>query len=197
MAPTAVEEQMSEQTGDIVQLDLGTVDEIDYATYDPKAAGQVRTSFRLPPEGVVVTGQVADVVTITKNNSGYLNISAGPVQILDETYKGARVQYADFSAKRWKNQNTSFALQFLAACGIDARPTTPEEYKQLAEACAGRTFQFTVQWRGKNPDTGELIEGMENFPQNEDGTYQSMIRRGEGLKPIFANLRIRNLISAI
>jgi hypothetical protein len=194
-------------TADVSQMNLKPFDPIDYDNYDdgPKGGG---TSYAPPAEGRY-TGRIAalpddgsDVISSTnsfgRTQEGYLKVQLPDIEILEGTANGYKVKYTRLSSKKYAKKNGSQALDFLRACGIDARPQSEAELRSLLKQTVGRPFQFQLIWQAYDKNSETEIRGAENFPLLPDGvTRQSWIKdKFDDTKRWFANGTVRYFVSA-
>lgn len=178
---------------------LAPVEQLDlenYAVNKPK-------SFQLPQRGVYTLQAPAaftsDAFGVSK--AGALTVAIDPT-IVDGPHAGYTLRFTKVSAKTYKrnDQIVSQLGDYLNACGVQGKFKSPQALADAAESTANAVFQAELDWRGYKD--GFEIEGMTNFPKNEDGTYQSWVNHptakdADG-KPVrvFANLYIRNFLPA-
>lgn len=194
-------------SANVAQMDLKPFDILDFDNYDDGGSKNAGKSFAPPAEGRY-TGRVpqilddgSDVPSSTNNfgrtQEGYLKVELPVIDVLDSAANGYQVKYTRLSTKKYANRNGSQALDFLRACGIDARPTNEKELRAAIVSAAGRPFQFQLVWEAYNKDTQETTSGMDNFPTLADGTKQSFIRdEYDSSKRWFANGKVRYFVSA-
>jgi hypothetical protein len=95
---------------------------------------------------------------------------------------------------------------YLKACGVTGRVSgNPQELADAAEQTAGQVYEAVLDWRlyakGANADgTDLIIDGMENFPKDEQGNYvpfinhPTMTNEDGSPKRLWANLTINRFI---
>lgn len=176
---------------------LAPVEQIDLDSYPVNQ----KKSFQLPKRGVYTLQAPAafpsEAFGVSK--AGALTVTIDPT-IVGPTNEGYQLRFTKVSAKVYKRngENVSQLGDYLNACGIKGVFKTPQDLADAAEATANVTFQAELDWRGFKD--GFEIEGMTNFPKNEDGTYQGWVdhptakdAEGRAVR-VFANLYIRNFI---
>lgn len=193
-------------TADVAMMDLRPFDVIDFENYTE--GGGSGKSFGPPPEGRY-TGRVAqilddgtDVISSTNNfgrtQEGYLKVDLPLIEVLDQSANGYTIKYSRLSSKKYTARNGSQVLDFLRACGIDARPKNEAELRAAVKSAAGRPFQFQLVWEAYNKNSETTLSGEENFPLKSDGTRQSWIKdEFDDQKRWFANGKVRYYVSAI
>lgn len=153
---------------------LNPVEALDFANY----ADNKESTFRLPPKGVY-TLRAPDSfpsAAFTRTKAGSLQIQIDPT-IVGPTHEGFTVRYVKVSTKTFERNKTlvSQVGDYLRAHGFNGTLTDEQSIADAVEATAGLTYQAKLDWKSYNKRTGWAIEGMEKFPKNADGTYQSWI----------------------
>lgn len=72
-------------------------------------------------------------------------------------------------------QKVSQVGDYLKSCGFKGKLNNEQAIADAVESTAGGVYEAKLDWRGYNKRTGWSIEGMERFPRNADGTYQSWV----------------------
>lgn len=184
---------------DVVQDNLVEFDAIDYDKYEDGGASK---SYAPPMEG----RYFGKAPTITDESfgttkAGYLKVSLDPIELVnDATNSGYKVRFTNLSAKKYANREGSQVMDFLRACGINAKPKSVEELKAALKMASGRTFQFQLVWEAYNKDSQETTQGWENFPPNPQNPEQKLpyvIDSFDSNKRWFANGRVRYFVSAV
>ncbi len=106
--------------------------------------------------------------------AGALSVRIDPT-IVGPTNEGFTVRFTSVSAKVFDRNGSKVSQvgDYLKACGFEGKLTDEQAIADAVESTAGKTYQAKLDWRGYNKRTGYQIEGMEKFPKNADGTYQS------------------------
>ncbi len=190
---------MSTHMADIAQMDTVQFDPIDFEKYED--GGQSK-SYAPPPEGRYF-GR-APVITDESfglTQAGYLKVTVDPIEIVnDPGNSGYKVRFTNLSAKKYSNREGSQVMDFLRACGINARPKNVDELKAALKSASGRTFQFHLIWEAYNKDSQESTQGWENFPinpQNPEQRLPYVIDQFDTTKRWYANGRARYFVSAV
>ena len=136
------------------------------------------STFRLAPKGRY-TLRAPDSFTsasFTRTKSGNLQAQIDPT-IVGPTNEGATVRFVKVSAKAFEREGkyVSQIGDYLAACGFQGTLRDEQSIANAVEQTAGRVYEANLDWEASNYKTGFRVKGMENFPKNEDGTYQSWV----------------------
>jgi hypothetical protein len=166
----------------------------------PKGRYQVRAPESFPSEAFGRTAK-------TKA----LSVSIDPT-IIGPTNEGFTIRYTKVSAtpfKRKENGKETTVSQigdYLRAAGISGVLRTEQDLADAVEATANKVYEVELDWRAYSKKDGIefKVEGMENFPKLEDGTYQSWVNHPrlkdeeDPTKPlkVRANLSIDRFIPA-
>lgn len=181
---------------------LVTVDPLSLGDSYPEAR---RSTFQLAPKGTY-TVQAPDsfpTEAFGASQAGYLTAQIDPT-IVDGPHAGFQLKYQRVSAKPFqrKGETASIAGDYLIACGFRGNLNSPQDIADAIEATAGTTYEVKLDWRAENYQTKFKVEGMENFPRNADGTYQSWVEDPTSTNPdgtpkrLMARLFIREFIPA-
>lgn len=160
---------------------------------------QATKKFQLPPKGKYTVQAPTEfpAEAFTRSNSGALGIDISPT-IVGGAFDGFKIKYQRVYSTTWvdkKSQKTVSGIgNYLAANGVRGVLSDEQELANAVESTAGRTFEVILDWKAKR--NGIEKSGMETFPINEDGSYQSYIdhpteKDEEGrAKRVWANLDI-------
>lgn len=195
------------EVADVAQMDLRPFDQIDFDNYEDGGSTGTSKSFAPPAEGrytgrlVALLDDGTDVISSTnsfgRTQEGYLKIQLDSIEIMDPSANGYQVRFTRLSSKKYAKRNGSQVLDFLRACGIDARPTSEAELRALLKTAVGRPFQFQLIWEAYNKDTQENTTGVDNFPKDASGAPQPWIKdEFDDKKRWFANGKLRYFVSA-
>ncbi len=193
-------------SSDVAQMDLKPFDVLDFDAYQDGGSGSGK-SYAPPAEGRY-TGRVpqilddgTDVISTTnafgRTQEGYLKLQLDTIDILDPAANGYQVRFTRLSSKKYAKRNGSQVMDFLRACGIEARPTSEAELRAVIKQAAGRPFTFQLNWEGYNKDTQENIPS-EAFATDASGkraTY--IVDEFDSSKKWFANGKVRYFVSAL
>lgn len=179
----------------VEQLDLQ-----DYAVNTPKP------KFQFPKRGVYTlqapSSFPSEAFGVSKK--GALSVQIDPT-IVGGEFDGHQLKYVRIYGTTFRRDDkvVSQIGDYLKACGVDGVFKTAQELADAVEATAGLTYQAELDWRAYGANGAVNVEGMQNFPKNEDGTFQNWIahpteteeRNGEIIpKRVWANLYIRNFV---
>jgi len=191
----------------VAQMDLTPFDILDFDNYEDGGSAGPTKSFAPPAEGRY-TGRLTslpdDGTDVTGPNNafgrtqeGYLKVVLDSIEIMDPQANGYQVRFTRLSSKKYAKRNGSQVMDFLRACGIDARPKSEAELRAILKTAVGRPFQFQLVWEAYNKDTQENTTGAENFPKDANGNPQSWIKdEFDSSKRWFANGKVRYFVSA-
>lgn len=188
---------------DVVQDNLVPFDAIDFDNYSEGGGGK---SYAPPAEGRYF-GKVPMITDemLVRTKAGYRSVKIDPIEVLatgdgtalPEPYN---VRFTSLSAKKYSNREGSQIMDFLRACGIDARPRTEAELDAAIKTASGRTFQFQLIWEAYNKDSQENTQGYENFPvdpQNPEKRLPYIVDQYDTTKRWWANGKIKYFVSAV
>lgn len=194
---------------DISSLNLKQLDPVDYDKYETSSGPSA------PPHAGRYTGRAPENIEFSAGGDGQLIAALDPITIVGGERDGYPVRFTRISNKRPVSKKTGTAQNrtimddYLHANGVNAAPQSHEEYAQLVEATAGRTFEFEGDWEvySKTLRT-TVLRGEASFPLNEDGSHNPTIRLRNGVmvtdgtqqdsdEVLRANFRITRFISAL
>ncbi len=144
------------------------------------------------PDGkpIVYYGQVA-TATQTEADQGYLNYQIDLKLVRAGEYDGRPLRtWASTRPFAKKNAdgvlepikgNPNALAKFLRGAGLQAKPQSNSEYIASVKAVNGKAIPFTIDWEAKNKDTGEVVRGYLNFPEDPDrpGQRKSILKAGD------------------
>jgi hypothetical protein len=186
---------------DLSQLGgLRPVEPVDLETYVPTR----KAKFQLPPRGTYTlqSPESFPAEAFGRSKSGALSISIDPT-IVGPTNDGFQIRYQKIYSTTWKDKSgrtVSGIGNYLAAHGVKGVLADEQALADAVEATAGRTYEAIIDWNARR--NGFELKGMENFPKNEDGTYQSWVNHPDekdeegNPRRVFANLEIVYFIPA-
>lgn len=144
-------------------------------------------------------------------DEGYRRYDVGPLKFVKNggMIDGTEIRFYSVSVKKFRNRKTnepmevSSAGKLIRSAGIVAKPQRNEEYDQAIRQASGRVITITIDWKAKNKDTGETVEGYVNFPIDpKTGLRKAILEQGDVLpdgrqivsERLFANAVVRNVI---
>lgn len=179
-------------------IDLDVYPEARQATFSLPAKGRytVRAPESFPAEAFRATA------------AGALSAQIDPT-IVGPSHEGFTIRFTRVSAKtftRGKGDSAKPASQlgdYLKACGQSGKiPGTPQDQADAVERTANSTYEVELDWYARNSNTGFMVKGMENFPPDGNGGYQSWVtdpnetdEKGQP-KRLRANLEVTRFIAA-
>lgn len=139
---------------------------------------------------------------------GYRQYQHGPVKIVKSgQFDNYEIRFYSTSLKPFIDKKTgqpkdvNATALLMKAAGVAARPQKTAEYDAAVKLLKGRTVPVTIDWRAKDKDTGEEINGYESFPFDPErpGQRKAILRQGDVLpngsvvkaQVLFANANIR------
>lgn len=193
---------------DISNLNIAAAEPIDFSAY--KTFGSGGGGSRFPRKGRY-TLRAPDSFpreAFGENKARTaLTVQIDPV-IVGPTAEGKVLKFTRVSAKTFQRDGTVVSQlgDYLLACGLSGKVGgTAQEQADAAEATAGSVYEANLNWRlyekaGNEDGTDRIIEGMENFPQNDAGEYVPYVlskkqvdEKGEP-KKIWANIVIDSFV---
>lgn len=143
---------------------LNTEETLDETIYAPASSG-----FQLPRKGryTVKAPEITDTA-FGKSGSNSLTAQVDPI-LVDS---GFQIRFTRVSAKtfpRGKGKASQMGDYLRAMLGDIPIPGDPQELASLVQQTSGRTCDVLIDWRVYNKATGLTVEGMDNFPKDENG----------------------------
>ena len=134
------------------------------------------------------------------SKAGALTVQIDPT-IVGPTNEGKTLKFTRISAKTYqrKGKSVSKVGDYLKACGVSGNLNNAQAIADAVETTAGEIFEAGIDWRayGKEADgTVVELEGMENFPTREDGSFipyvesKTLTNEDGTAKKFWANLEI-------
>lgn len=153
---------------------LNPVEALDLENY----ADNKESTFRLPPKGryTLRAPESFPPAAFGRTKAGSLQVQIDPT-IAGPTNEGFTVRFVKISAKTFDRSGTKVSQvgDYLRACGFKGTLSDEQAIADAIEMTAGSLYEAKLDWRAYNKRTGWSLEGMERFPRNEDGTYQSWV----------------------
>lgn len=179
---------------------LQPVEPLDLENYTHNRA----STFQLPKKGrytLRAADSFPDTSFTRTKKTNALSVKIDPT-IVGPSNEGFQLRYTNVSATPYKRSGTTVSQlgDYLGACGIRQLITNEQELADAAEATANLTFTADLDWRAYGK-SGFSLEGMEKFPKNADGSFQSWVEdptaKDEDGKPIRlrANIVIKNFVA--
>jgi hypothetical protein len=202
---------------DTAGLSYKEPDKMDWDNYNPGSR------YMAPPQALevgadgktkqkVYFGQLPSTIVQEVNQTTELRqYLLDPIKLVRSGESdGYEIRFTRASLKKFTNKKgepieASMVGNLLKSVGITAKPQRTVEYDAAMKLAAGKVAAFTIDWTAKNKDTGELIEGYENFPDDpaRPGQKKAVLKEGdvyrtkEGIEAkvtspvLFANARVR------
>ena len=152
---------------------LNAVEQLDLDGTYPVAKESL---FQLPPKGryTLRAPESFPPAAFTRTKAGALSIQIDPT-IVGPTNEGFTVRFVKVSAKTFDRDGVKVSQvgDYLKSCGVGGNLRDEQAIADAVEATAGAIYEAKLDWRAYNKRTGWSLEGMERFPRNTDGTYQS------------------------
>jgi len=192
---------------DIAQVKLAEPAQVDWDNYGKGSAyipppPAVDASGKLIPYYAVVEKAVEKASEYAVDDEGnfFLNFALDPFKITEGEAKGYTLKFVEVSTKPFTKSgpdNTRIPIKgnpnqlanYLRACGLTAKPQTNDQYRAAVKASLNKRFAFVGDWEARNKDTGEIIKGYINFPDDPDrpGQKKTILKQGD-----FYQVRDRN-----
>lgn len=151
---------------DVVQLDLENYAENKESTFRLPAKG--RYTLRAPDS--------FPQAAFGRTKAGALSIQIDPT-ITGPTNDGFTVRFTKVSAKPFQRDGKTVSQlgDMLKSVGITGVIRSEQDAADLVEQTAGMSYEANLDWRAYNGKTGWSLQGMQRFPKQADGTYQSWV----------------------
>lgn len=175
---------------DTAGMNLREPDQMDWANYNPGSKFQA-PPVPLGPDGKPLTfyGLVPKAIEKGVTDEGYRSFTIDPIKIVKSGNgaDGYELRFTRVNVKKFMNRktgqptNASSVGNFLKSAGILAQPQKNSEYEAAVNTTAGRTVSFTIDWSAYSKDTGERVDGYENFPLDPErpGQRKAILRAGD------------------
>lgn len=159
------------------------------------------------PYSAKLPANMRDPKRLGVTDEGLRSFELGPLTIDIGGGKKAEIRFYTVNVRKFKNSktgeemNVSSASKALRSAGFAGKPNSNRDYDAAFASIGGKNLTVTIEWRAKNRDTGEEIDGYDNFPDDPQrpGFKNPVVRRGETLPDgrvveseiLFANARVR------
>lgn len=186
---------------------LGNLQPIEPLTLDQYADNKEST-FQLPRKGRYQVRAPesfpATAFSRTKKTKA-LSVQIDPT-IVGPSNEGFQIKFTRVSATPFKRDGITVSQlgDYLRAAGVGGTLKTEQDLGEAVEQTANKVYEVDIDWRAYSNKGGQefKVEGMESFPRNPDGTYQSWVKHpsekdenGEPLR-VRANLVIDRYVPA-
>lgn len=174
------------------QTDLKSAPKTDWDNYNPGS------TYQAPPVPVETDGTTLrkffgtlpiPTVDDTNTDEGFLQFLLDPIVLAKNGagIDGYTIRFSRASVKHFTNRktgkeiNASGAGNVLRSVGIQARPQTNDEFKAAMKLVGGKIGTFTLDWFARDKDSGEVVRGYQNFPNDPDrpGSKKAILRAGD------------------
>lgn len=153
---------------------LNAVEQLNSADYPVNK----EKTFQLAPAGVYTlqAPEQFPSTAFSRTQAGALSIQIDPT-IVGPTNEGTVIKFQKVSAKSFERsgKKASQVGDYLLACGWSGSLSDEQSIADAVESTAGKPYQAKLDWRAYNKRTKFSLNGMEKFPKNEDGSYQSYV----------------------
>lgn len=198
-------------------IGLNEPNQIDWDNYNPGS------KYQTPPDAIgadgkaiVYTGQLPTDVVQEADRDNYRQYLLDPIKLVKngQGVDGYVIRFTRASIKPFerdgKVQNASPVGNLLRSAGVTAKPQRTTEYDAAMNTVKGRVVSFTIDWFAKNKETGEMVRGYANFPDDPDrpGKKKAILKAGDQYKDkegnvktvqsevLFANAQVRYFVDA-
>lgn len=176
---------------DLAQTSLKEPERLDWDTAFSGSKYQAPPPA-MGPDGkpIVYYGSVAESKQ-SEADQGYLNYQIDLKFVRAGEYDGRQIR-TWASTRPFMKKNASGELEpikgnpnalakFLRGAGLQAKPQSNSEYVASVKAVNGKAIPFTIDWEAKNKDTGEVVRGYLNFPEDPErpGQRKSILKAGD------------------
>lgn len=162
-----------------------------------------KSSFSLPVKGryTVQAPDAFPAESFSRSRKGALAVDISPT-IVGPVNDGFKLRFIKIYNSTWQRDGkvVSQIGDYLAANGVKAVLKDEQAIADAVESTANRTYEVDIDWRANR--NGFEVKGMENFPKNPDGSYQSWVshpteKAEDGTpKRVFANLEVVRYVAA-
>lgn len=172
-------------------IGLKEPDQMNWDNYNPGS------KFVPPPpakdekgNNIIYYGQVpqnvGDDSTLEVTDEGYRQFVVDPVKIVKSgAADGYEIRFTRHNVKKFERNgkavDASSTGNYLRSCGVLAKPQKNTEYEAAVKTTRGKVFPFTLDWTAYNKDTGEKVNGYENFPEDPErpGQRKAVLKAGD------------------
>jgi hypothetical protein len=183
---------------DIAQVKLAEPAQADWDNWGKGS------SYIFPPPAKNEAGQYivyyAVVEKATEKPSEYaqdaegnylLNFALDPFKVVSDEAKGYLCKFVEVSTKPFTKLvggervpikgNPNSLGNYLRACGLTSKPQTNDQYRLAVKQSLNKRFGFVGDWEARNKDTGEIIKGYINFPDDpkRPGQKKAILEKGD------------------
>lgn len=140
-------------------------------------------------------------------DEGLRSYELGPLTLTLPNGKATEIRFYTVNVRQFKNRKTgepinmSSASKVLKAAGVAQKPNSNKDYDLAFASIGGRNIPITIEWKARNKDTGEVIDGYDNFPDDPErpGQKLAVVKAGTTLpdgtvtqaEVLFANAKVR------
>lgn len=116
--------------------------------------------------------QAPETITFGRTKAGSLSAQIDST-IVGGEHEGTQIKFQKVSAKTFLRSGAKVSQMgdYLRACGVRSRFSDEQALADAVESTVNTTYKAVVDWRAYNSRTGFAVEGMERFPQDENGNY--------------------------
>jgi hypothetical protein len=152
---------------------LNPVEQLDFSNY----ADNKESTFRLPAKGryTLRAPESFPPAAFGRTKAGALSIQIDPT-IVGPTHEGFTVRFIKISAKPFQRDGKTVSQvgDYLRSVGFVGVLADEQSIADAVEASSGAIYEAVLDWRAYYKD-GFSLQGMQRFPKNADGTYQSWV----------------------
>lgn len=157
---------------------LGGLNPVEQLDLDNTYPGAKESTFQLPAKGRYTLRAPDSFPTAAfgRTKKGALSVQIDPT-IAGPTNEGFTVRFTKISGKAFDRDGKKVSQigDYLTSHGYKGVLRSEQDMADAVEATAGQVYEAKLDWRAYNKRTGWSLEGMERFPRNADGTYQSWV----------------------
>jgi len=127
-------------------------------------------------------GQLPTTVELGQTDDGFREYILDNIKLVKSgpSADGYVIRFTRANVKAWKN-GINRVSTLLKAAGMVAKPQKNAEYDAAVNLVKGKIVPLTIDWFGKNKETGEKIVSYANFPDNpaQPGTKKAIVKAGD------------------
>lgn len=170
-------------TQDVSGMNLKEPEQVDWDNFPTGG------SYQTPPQAVgadgqeiVYFGQLPTTIVQGETPDQLREYLLDPIKLVKSGpgADGYIVRFTRANLKTWKN-GINRVSTLLKAAGVQAKPQKTAEYDAAMNLVKGKVVPITIDWFGKNKETGETIRSYSNFPDNpaQPGTKKAIVKAGD------------------
>lgn len=133
-------------------------------------------------KNIIYFGQLPPIIAEEQDDEGYRSYLLDPIKVTKSGpgADGYVIRFTRVGLRPWSNGNNSAAL-LVKASGVPAKPQTTSEYDNAMKMVRGKIAAFSIDWKARNSETGEVVRGYANFPDDpaRPGFKKAILKQGD------------------